>query len=142
MKLRELLEKLAKLQVESKNLISKEDATTEEINAKLDEIKTLKAKIEAQKQIDALELEEAAKAEAEKKPINTPLFAEPKDHTKKIWNNNGEFLKAVYDAAKPGGQLDPRLTYRDSASGMGEQVPSDGGFLVGQDFAEQLLQKT
>jgi HK97 family phage major capsid protein len=141
-KLKELLEKLAKLQTESKNLISKEDATAGEINAKLDEIKALKAKIEAQKQIDAIEAEEAVKAEAEKKPVNVPLFAEPKDHTKKMWNTNGEFLKAVYDSAKPGGKIDPRLTYRDSASGMGEQVPSDGGFLVGQDFAEQLLQRT
>lgn len=109
--LKELLEKLAKLQLEAKNLISKEDATSEEINAKLQEIKALKAKIEAQKQIDAMEEEEAAKAEAEKKPVNTPLYAEPKDHTKKIWKSNGEFLKAVYDSAKPGGKIDTRLTY-------------------------------
>jgi HK97 family phage major capsid protein len=140
--LKKLLAQLSGLETQSKALIAKEDATAEDINAKLNEIKAMKAKIEAQKQIDEMAAE-AAKAEAEsKKPVNEPLYAEPKDHTKKMWKNNGEFLKAVYDAAKPGGNIDPRLTYRDSSSGMSEQVPSDGGFLVGQDFAEQLLQKT
>src|SRR3712207_8360492 len=41
----------------SKNLINKEDATAEEINAKLAEIKAHKAKIEAQKEIDVMDAE-------------------------------------------------------------------------------------
>ena len=48
-KLNELLAHLTELETQSKNLINKEDATAEEINAKLNEIKALKAKIEAQK---------------------------------------------------------------------------------------------
>jgi HK97 family phage major capsid protein len=141
-KLLELQNKLATLEAESKALIAKDDATAEEINAKLGEIKAMKAKIEAQKQI--VEVEEAqAKAEEEaKKAANEPLWSEPKDHTKKIWTSSGEFLQAVRNASQPGGKIDNRLLINNAASGAGEQVPSDGGFLVGQDFATQLLQKT
>ena len=141
-KLKELMNQLTQAENKAKEIIGKAQATTEEIKAATGEIQAIKAKIEAQKQLDLME-EERQKAEAAaKKPTNEPLWAEPKDHTKKMWRSNGEFLKAVYDAAKPGGTIDPRLTYKDSASGMNEAVPSDGGFLVGQDFAQDLLQRT
>jgi len=48
----------------------------------------------------------------------------------------GEQLQAVARAGTPGGQTDPRLW---NAAGLGETVPSDGGFLVQQDFSERLL---
>ena len=47
----------------------------------------------------------------------------------------GEQLAAVM-AARPGGHIDPRLL---NATGMGETVPADGGFLVQQDFSNELL---
>jgi HK97 family phage prohead protease len=54
----------------------------------------------------------------------------------KPWESRGHFLNAVASAGRPGGQHDPRL-YR--ATGLGEGVPSDGGFLVDQDFSKDMI---
>jgi len=51
--------------------------------------------------------------------------------------NLGEQLRAVAQAGIPGGKTDPRLF--QAASGLNETVPSDGGFLVQQDFSRELL---
>lgn len=51
----------------------------------------------------------------------------------------GEQLMAVARAAQPGGSIDNRLTTR--AAGMNEAVPAEGGFLVQQDFASELLKR-
>ena len=53
----------------------------------------------------------------------------------------GEQLMAAYRAATPGGKVDERLTTR-AASGLNESTPSDGGFLVQQDFVTELLKRT
>lgn len=53
----------------------------------------------------------------------------------------GEQLASVYRAAVPGGRIDERLSTR-AALGLNESTPSDGGFLVQQDFVSELLQKT
>ena len=49
----------------------------------------------------------------------------------------GEQMAAVLRAARPGASVDPRLF--NAATGMGESVPADGGFLVQQDFSNELL---
>lgn len=54
----------------------------------------------------------------------------------------GEFLMSVADAASPGNRIDPRLMKIRAASGASEGIPSDGGFLVQQDFTTALLAKT
>lgn len=55
----------------------------------------------------------------------------------------GEQMAAVYRAGlmgkAPGGHIDPRLF--NAASGLNESVPSEGGFLVQQDFSNELLQE-
>jgi HK97 family phage major capsid protein len=43
-------------------------------------------------------------------------------------------------AGIPGGSIDPRLFRAAAGTGLSETVPSDGGFLVQQDFATTLLQ--
>jgi len=50
----------------------------------------------------------------------------------------GEQMAAVVNAGRPGGHIDPRLL--NAATGMGESVPSDGGFLVQQDFVTSLME--
>ncbi|TGE31323.1 phage major capsid protein [Desulfosporosinus sp. Sb-LF] len=137
-----LLALKATLKAKAQAITAKESSTTEEINAVLAEIQALNAKIEVQKQVDAMEAEELKAAAEAKIPVNEPLWAQPKDHSKVIWKNNSEFLSAVYSASKQGATPDPRLLMQNAASGMGESVPSDGGFLVGEDFAKELLQKT
>jgi HK97 family phage major capsid protein len=52
----------------------------------------------------------------------------------------GAQLAAVMQAGIPGGRVDPRLnSFRAAASGLNETVPSEGGFLVQQDFSTVLL---
>jgi HK97 family phage major capsid protein len=60
----------------------------------------------------------------------------------KDFKDFGEQLTAVYKAAVPGGKVDDRLNIKAAASGANESVPSDGGFLVQQDFIQQLLEDT
>ena len=64
----------------------------------------------------------------------------PEDRKKDRFSTFGEQMVAVMRAGT-GGQVDPRLyTVRAAATGLGESVPSDGGFLIQQDFATTLLQ--
>lgn len=137
-----LLAQKTTLKAKAQALTAKEDATTEEINAVLDEIKAINAKIEVQRQVDAMEEEEIKNKAEEKKPVNEPVWAQPKNHQKVVWKNNAEFLTAVYNASRQGATPDQRLLMQNAASGLGESVPSDGGFLVGEDFAAELLQRT
>jgi len=59
----------------------------------------------------------------------------------KPWNSMGEFLHSVYAAGQPGATADVRLIY-NAASGLSSSVPSDGGFLVGTQMEQDLLQLT
>jgi HK97 family phage major capsid protein len=59
------------------------------------------------------------------------------------WRSFGEQLQAVHRAAmaNPGEHIDPRLTLR-AATGLGEAIPAEGGFLVDKEYVPGLLQKT
>lgn len=73
-------------------------------------------------------------------PANAPLTLQNFSRTISTggpFTSFGEQLMAVRNAAMPGGQTDPRLYA--SASGLNETTPSDGGFLVQQDFSDLLL---
>lgn len=56
----------------------------------------------------------------------------------------GEQLAAVMRAGIPDGSVDPRLRSGEirAATGMSLSVPSDGGFLVQQDFANEIMKET
>ena len=49
----------------------------------------------------------------------------------------GEQMTAVMKAGLPGGSVDPKLY--NAASGLNETTASDGGFLVQNDFSDQIL---
>lgn len=82
----------------------------------------------------AIEPEDRSTEKPEVKP--TPA----KDNEKRF-ASFGEQLMAAYRAAMPGGKVDERLSTR-AASGLNETTPSDGGFLVQQDFVTELLKRT
>lgn len=85
--------------------------------------------------------DEGAKPKNTPEPIrHDPAKDNPMDG-KKGFKSFGEQMLAVYRAACPSGSVDPRLTVR-AASGLSESVPSDGGFLVQQDFVGELLKRT
>ncbi|MFA6308622.1 MAG: phage major capsid protein [Clostridia bacterium] len=141
-KLKDLLAELDVKNTLAKTLLDKADATADEISAVSNDIKAIKAKIEVQKTLDeGKKFDDEGCEILDKTPVIQPVYADPNTH-KKLWVNNGEFLKAVFDASKPNPTIDPRLTIKNNATGMNEQIPSDGGFLVGEDFTKELLKKT
>lgn len=66
--------------------------------------------------------------------------AVPVEPQGRVFNSFGEQLAAVIRAGTPGGQVDPKL-YELAPSGMGETVPSDGGFLVESAFASEIFRR-
>lgn len=96
------------------------------------EISNIEATIKAE--------EEATKREEEaKKPVNEPVFAEPKQNkAPKLFKNLVEQLKAVKNQAVSG-IVDERLIKINNATGMNEGVGSDGGFAVQTDFAGMMM---
>lgn len=54
------------------------------------------------------------------------------------FKNAGEFFQAVARSSVPGNPVDTRLYA--AATGANETVPSEGGFLLQQDFAKDILQ--
>jgi len=64
----------------------------------------------------------------------------PADDTR-AFKSFGEQLRAIYHSSAPGAKVDERLTTR-AASGLNETNPTDGGFLVQQDFVAELLKRT
>ena len=80
--------------------------------------------------------------EPEDRPTEKPeVKPTPAKDTEKRFSSFGEQLMAAYRAAMPGGKVDERLSTR-AASGLNETTPSDGGFLVQQDFVTELLKRT
>lgn len=61
--------------------------------------------------------------------------------TERPWASMGEFLQAVYHASVAPHDIDPRL-FKAAATGLGETVSSDGGYLVQHDMATELLRRT
>jgi len=73
-------------------------------------------------------------------PLTKPA-PENKGHSitikdKEKFSSFGEQMMAVMTAGRPGGHADPRLF---NASGLNETTPSDGGFLVQNDFSTEML---
>jgi HK97 family phage major capsid protein len=69
-----------------------------------------------------------------------PQSAPPEERKKDRFASFGEQMAAVMRAGMRGGTVDPRLLNTRAAAGLSESVPSDGGFLVQQDFSNELLQ--
>ena len=58
------------------------------------------------------------------------------------FENMGDFFMAVRNAGTPGGVVDQKLyQIKNAATGLNETVPSDGSFLVQQDFTDDLLRE-
>lgn len=55
-----------------------------------------------------------------------------------VFNSLGEQMKAVVEAGRTGGKVDPRLF--NAATGLNETIPSEGGFLVEQGYSREILQ--
>ena len=106
-----------------------------EIDGYESEIRSWDESITRAERMLAIEPEERTVTE---KPEVKPAPQKPEE---KRFGTLGEQLLAAYRAPMPGGHTDERLSTR-AASGLNESTPSDGGFLVQQDFVKELLKRT
>jgi HK97 family phage major capsid protein len=137
--MKNLLAALATAQGEAQALMSKPDATAEEIRNKTAEIKALKAKVEAQESLDeGKQFDDRGEEIKDTTPVNEPVYAEPKNG-KGPFNTFGDQMLAVVRASRPGAVIDNRLMEIQNASGANESVPSEGGFLVQKDLAAEII---
>lgn len=123
---------LNKAEVEDRFLTDEEQ---KEIDGYESEIRSWDESISRAEKMLAIEPEDRSSTE---KPEVKPT---PSKDNEKRFTSFGEQLLAAYRAAAPGGKVDERLTTR-AASGLNETNPSDGGFLVQQDFVTELLKRT
>lgn len=147
--LKERYVQLAELLEEATNLLATEKRAATE-KEREDTIKIIDEMENIDKEVDRMELEERMtvtlqKAKESRKPVQRP---NPYDMTgeKKGFRSLGEFLQAVYTASVSP-RVDARLRFETfpnaefrAASGIQEGVPSDGGFLVQTDIAQDLFQ--
>jgi HK97 family phage major capsid protein len=75
---------------------------------------------------------------ADRKTQPRPQGQQHEERKQDRFSNGAEFAVAVRNASLPGGNVDQRL-YR-AISGLGETVPSDGGFLVQKEISQQWLE--
>lgn len=110
------------------------DDEQKEIDKYEGEIRAWDESINRAEKLLAIEPEDRSEEKPEVKPT-------PGKENEKRFASFGEQLLAAYRAAAPGGHVDERLSTRP-ASGLNESTPSDGGFLVQQDFVTELLKRT
>ena len=134
-----LMDKAGK--VEAKATAENRDLTEEEVsyvNQLMDRVEEIRGKVSAmerrQKLSDDLERPEDPVTTVK----NTKLEVTQEQRDK--FPSFGAQMAAVMNAGLPGGHIDPRLLKAAAGSGLSESVPSDGGFLVQQDFSNALLQ--
>ncbi len=133
-----LMEKAADIDqqaiIENRDLNSSELVLKNEIMDTVEEYRTMVATLERQDRIkSALETPDKA-VTVQNSKIEFPKDSRSKDK----FGSLGEQMAAVMQAGLPGGHADPRLF--NAATGLNETTPSDGGFLVQQDFSTEMLQ--
>ena len=125
------MEVLNKAEAEDRFLSEEEQ---KDIDKYEEEIRAWDESIGRAEKLLAIEPEDRSTEKPEVKPS-------PAKDNEKRFASFGEQLMAAYRAAMPGGKVDERLSTR-AASGLNETTPSDGGFLVQQDFVTELLKRT
>jgi len=107
----------------------------------LDRVNDLEKQIGLQERIEETE-ERLAKPKVEptRPDVETTTISREDRKRKDSFLSFGEQLQAVVRASHPSYRMvDPRLKEMRAASGMSEAVQSDGGFLVQEDFATEML---
>lgn len=119
-------------------LMNKENVTVEELSAAQAAIQTISAKISTQEALDkGKKFDDDGEEAEDTEPVNKPIHAEPKNH-KGPFNSFGDQLLAIVNSSGRGATVDNRLLSIQNATGASEGIPSDGGFLVQQDFVSEL----
>jgi len=129
--------------IDAKCIAENRDPTEEELVLKtemMNRVDATRKVVEAQERQEQMASELAAPQSALTVP-NTAKIEVGKDRAEKDrFLSLGEQLAAIINAGRPGGTVDPRLRIQAAATGLGESVPSDGGFLIQQDHANRLFE--
>ena len=124
-----------KCTAENRDPLPEEISHMNDLMGDIEEIEKIVATMQREERIKA-RLEQPEPSLTGHGPQNQkPPTARPQDR----FSSFGEQMAAVLMAGRPGGKVDPRLF--NAASGLNESVPSEGGFLVQQDFSNDLLQE-
>ena len=122
----------AKAISENRDLVPSEILLKTELFDTVEELNTIVSNLERQDKVNTM-LESCTAPETIVK--DKTLDAPAKD--KNRFSSFGEQMAAVMRASGPGGTTDPRL--KNAATGASETVPSDGGFLVQQEFSNEII---
>ncbi len=153
------MDKIAKLRQEMRELYEKvegikklageeERSLTEteidQMNGFLDDIETIQKEIAVEERMTKTTADlKSSQSDPTKPDVDGDGDGGDPDPThEKRFATFGEFMMAVTNAGIPGGTIDQRLIDVRAASGVGEAVPSDGGFMVQKDFVDELLKRT
>lgn len=128
----------AKAIAENRDLAEGELALTNQILDTVDEHRKMVATLERRERVQAeLDKPEVALTVAKGSKIQVGQDRAERDK----FPTFGAQMSAIVQACIPNGTVDPRLRIQAAASGLNETVPSEGGFLVQQDFSTELLQE-
>ena len=142
MSLKDLKQKRAALIKEARAITDKVEAEKRDIadveQARFDEIM-----LEAEARKKDIEREEMLiEEERSLGKVEDPEVRKIEPEGQKKFNSLGEQLAAVISASTPGTRkIDDRLIESRAATGLGEGVAADGGFLVQTDFSTELLRQ-
>jgi len=126
----------AKATMENRDLLEAELALKNEILDTVEDLTKTVQTMERQDRMSAILDTPQAPLTVERNPALSAYRVA--DKNKDSFSSLGQQMAAVFHAGQPGGTVDPRLF--NAASGLNESTPSEGGFLVQQDFATELLQ--
>jgi len=141
MKLEALYAKANELQTKVNDLQAKENRTVEEneqLIALANEWEGIENQIDTEEKVQKLN-------DKTKEPENRgwrPNAQIAPNGITKDFKGLGDFLMSVKNAGINPGNIDKRLLVQNSASGINETVDSEGGFLVGTDFVQTLMEDT
>lgn len=144
---REECEKTIKANAQAQLALLDEIGGKEETPEQTEKLAAFTGAIEAaEKERENLDKRAAVQAEVRRKYIDLAPEAEqpekvPAEPKQPRWRAFGEFMKAVQASSGEGARRDPRLEPMAAVSGSSVQVPSDGGYLVQENFATELMRK-
>ena len=122
---------------ENRDLTEAEISHKKDLLAQVEKLHDTVATLEHQNRLTS-QLEAPASVPASRPRPTQGVVVGVDNATKEKFGSFGQQLAAVMHSARPGGRVDPRL-FNAAATGLGETVSSDGGFLVQQDFSNDLL---
>ena len=130
----------AKATAENRDLVEAEISMKKELLARVEKVKETVDTLEKEERMRAAmaQPQERKTVENTTKNVMDRIEVGRDSRSKDRFSSLGQQLSAIMNAGIPGRSVDPRLW---NATGLNETTPSDGGFLVQDDFSSELLKQ-